>query len=712
MKKLELFIIRDNELFLEEDSFNLKLLYNLYIRKFFQKNYNSLYEKKTISILEYISNRIINIKDISYNELICISKKNNRIELFSLLDGIDKSIYKKIIDFLEIAEIYNDFKTIQFSSLQKLLNFIENFKTINIEMEKKKTNLRYLHEIFKFLKEKMISNNLFQKIMEKTNFTKKVFDGLFEEIINIFDYERKIEENNFIHFFFLFNEREKNNIIKNLLECLYLYNIIYFSYEKVILHNIKYETIFNISESQIYKGKIKMLYMHEKNKITKVYELFLNIKLKIKNEKDKGKKNSEKAEINFNEFYSFLLFLDINPDSICNVEANELINIILNKKPIRIISIISEKIEALEFLLSITSQDCKNLRELAGEVHGGNNQNFLSIEDLNFFEKIVESFEIIKNQVNNEKEFISNLSIQLEEDELKKYLEKYPQYKEFFSENLDKNKFTSEVIQKILNNSQFLILNSNKNNFKAFYKNEGEELKLEKDSYKIYKDFDFNYMIYLRDRALERYKITDSFFPENKGQNNDFTKNLEKEEKRIFERNQIFSEYVRQINELLNLLKEISQKGYIYYFEDEEVNKNKENKENKDIISYFKNIENNNDISLLKIKIKIENNDEEGSYKALYFLNGEENKNFLDIYKIIENIHIKIINIQKNAYMTKNYINFIYGKQFHLFFDYFYKQKINENFNYFLYYFTSCENFNLKSVAKSNQHPILKMILI
>jgi len=203
----------------------------------------------------------------------------------------------------------------------------------------------------------MISNNLFQKIMEKTNFTKKVFDGLFEEIINIFDYERKIEENNFIHFFFLFNEREKNNIIKNLLECLYLYNIIYFSYEKVILHNIKYEEIFNISESQIYKGKIKMLYMHEKNKITKVYELFLNIKLKIKNEKDKGKKNSEKAEINFNEFYSFLLFLDINPDSICNVEANELINIILNKKPIRIISIISEKIEALEFLLSITSQD-------------------------------------------------------------------------------------------------------------------------------------------------------------------------------------------------------------------------------------------------------------------------------------------------------------------------------------------------------------------
>jgi len=138
LKKLELFIIRDNELFLEEDSFNLKLLYNLYIRKFFQKNYNSLYEKKTISILEYISNRIINIKDISYNELICISKKNNRIELFSLLDGIDKSIYKKIIDFLEIAEIYNDFKTIQFSSLQKLLNFIENFKTINIEMEKKK----------------------------------------------------------------------------------------------------------------------------------------------------------------------------------------------------------------------------------------------------------------------------------------------------------------------------------------------------------------------------------------------------------------------------------------------------------------------------------------------------------------------------------------------------------------------------------------------
>ena len=84
-------------------------------------------------------------------------------------------------------------------------------------------------------------------------------------------------------------------------------------------------------------------------------------------------------------------------------------------------------------------------------------------------------------------------------------------------------------------------------------------------------------------------------------------------------------------------------------------------------------------------------------------MNGRENGNYSDIYGIINNIYKNIINIQRNAYMKKNYINFIYGKQFHLFFDYFYNQKINENFNSFLHYFTNCENLNLKSLENPNK---------
>ena len=59
-------------------------------------------------------------------------------------------------------------------------------------------------------------------------------------------------------------------------------------------------------------------------------------------------------------------------------------------------NLLLQKIEALDFLLSTTSQDCRNLQELAGEVHGGNNQNFLSIEELLTIEKIIESLKAIQ----------------------------------------------------------------------------------------------------------------------------------------------------------------------------------------------------------------------------------------------------------------------------------------------------------------------------
>ena len=95
----------------------------------------------------------------------------------------------------------------------------------------------------------------------------------------------------------------------------------------------------------------------------------------------------------------------------------------------------------------------------------------------------MESFEYIKNKIKNNKNkneeeiIINNVLNQIEEEDLEKYLNKYQQYKEFFSENLDKKKFTAETIQKILNKSEFLILNSNDNNFKAFYKNEDNKRK-------------------------------------------------------------------------------------------------------------------------------------------------------------------------------------------------------------------------------------------
>jgi hypothetical protein len=266
---------------------------------------------------------------------------------------------------------------------------------------------------------------------------------------------------------------------------------------------------------------------------------------------------------------------------------------------------------------------------------------------------------------------ISNTINQLEEEDLEKYLNKYQQYKEFFSENLDKKKFTSEVIQKILNESQILILNSNNSgkNFMGYYKNE------EKDENLVYKGFNYDYMIYLRDRALTRAKINDSIFDKNN--NDEFIENLKKEEKIILRNNQLFIENVHQINVLIKLMDKISRKGFIYYLEDSEM---KKNNDKNDIVVNFGEIDKINNPLLLKIIIKIEKNGKE-SYKTQFLLNGEEYKSFNEIYETINRIYENIESIQRNAFSQKKYISFIYGKQFRLFLDYFLNKKMSEDLN-------------------------------
>ena len=285
-----------------------------------------------------------------------------------------------------------------------------------------------------------------------------------------------------------------------------------------------------------------------------------------------------------------------------------------------------------------------------------------------------------KNALNNNKNedeiIIINTHEQFEEEDLEKYLNKYQQYKEFFSENLDKKKFTAEVIQKILNKSEFLILNSDTKNFNAFYKNE------EKNSKDIYKAINYDYLIYLRDRALTRNKINDSLLEKN----DEFIQNLKQEEQIVSENNKIFVEIVRQINELIKLLNKIAQKGFLYYFE-ENVN--------------FENIDEINDILLLKIKIKIKKGNDE--YNIHFFLNGEEYTNYYEINETMNNIYKNIESIQKNSYLKKKYINFIHGKQFQLFLYYFLNNNQNENFNYYLNYFTTKEKYILNKFEYQNK---------
>ena len=425
-------------------------------------------------------------------------------------------------------------------------------------------------------------------------------------------------------------------------------------------------------------------------------------KKKVKHDKKENNENNENNNSSIALIFLILFSQGIKEEMINNMEINVLIDEIINSKFIKMINILFKNLEALNFLFSITSQDCRNILELAGEVHGGNNQNFLSIEELLPVEKLVESLEYIDNEIKNNKNqnedeiIINNILNQIEEEDFEKYLNKYQQYKEFFSENLDKTKFTAEIIQKILNKSEILILNSNEQNFKAYYKNEKVKDK------ELYKELDYDYMIYLRDRALTRNKINDSLLDKR----DEFTKKLKEEEQIISENNEIYIEIVHQINELIILFNKISQKGFLYYFKKNEIKNNIKNNEEKDIFSDFKNIEKINDILLLKIKIKIEKGNE--SYKISFFLNGEEYKNYYEINETIKKIFENIENIQRNAYFEKKYVNFIHGKQFQLFLNYFLNENKNQNLKYFLSYFTNKEKVDINKFDYQNKELNIK----
>ena len=196
-----------------------------------------------------------------------------------------------------------------------------------------------------------------------------------------------------------------------------------------------------------------------------------------------------------------------------------------------------------------------------------------------------------------------NLIEKININELYNFIDKYQQYKEFFSENLDKNKFTTETIQKILNYSEYIIRNSENNNFQAYYKEENI------DGIN-YKEFDYNYMIYLRDRALTRNKISDQVFMKKEEGSKEFYENLKKEQEKINQNNILFVSYVHQINKLFDILNKITKKGF--YFP---VSKDEEKKDNN--YNFFRELENKTNPLLFIIKIKIEKKDY--SYYCKYY---------------------------------------------------------------------------------------------
>ena len=715
-KLLNKFIIKYEELFIK-NHFNFLLIVDLYKKKFFELFKSSSYAKKIIEKLQTIINKINNLNNISLKQLEFLLNEKSLIDFFSTLDkdgflknNLAKDLEINISELRSMIEIknsdefllLNDYQRIKFSdqnkiieSIKKFIEEIEQGNTSGIDSLKEKfEKIKYVLKLVKDLQNKISSNYFFKSIKEKN-----MDISFFEKIIKIFDATKNDEINSdltpLFDEFLILDSEEKEKIIIDLNDYNNLLNIIYLNsdFENTKeFHKYEYN---KINENEMIKINKKIALVIIKYKIKDIYNNYISFQEKLKYKK-KSKKKSKKPK-NKNSIMqmldTFLSSLGIKEEIIFK-NINNIINEIMNKKFIKILNLLYKNSEAINFLFSITSQDCRNIQELAGEVHGGNNQNFLSIEELLIIEKLVESLEFIRAEMkkgldeekkNKDKIIINITQDQFEEEDLEKYLNKYQQYKEFFSENLDKKKFTAEVIQKILNKSEFLIFNGEEQNFEAFYKNE------EKEGQDIFKEISYDDLIYLRDRALTRNKINDSLLEKK----DEFIQNIKQEEQIILENNKIFVEIVRQINELMKHLNKISQKGFFFCF-----------RENKEKNSSFEMIDKINNILLLKIKIKIKK--ENDSCNIQFFLNESEYRNFNEINEVVKNIYENICTIQRNSYLKKKYINFIHGKQFNLFLDYFLNKNKNENFNYYLNYFTNKEKYILNDFVYQNSELNIK----
>ena len=423
-----------------------------------------------------------------------INECNNKV--FPILEEIKfsgfeflKTDIKKFIQIIETENI-NLFQEV--SKYKKifgeLIGFVNNF------CEKVFT------EIFCF-------NDLLLKGTIKINPNYKEIDSKFLSLLNILFSEKcnldcKYDDYILVIFDSFLDKRfdKRYDFLKSLYDCFLIYQNI-LNFDLFMLNGKKDIDDKNKNEDlDLKKIKNNIRIAYAKNIIyKKIYIPYNKVVLTIFD--DSQSEVIKEEEFTSKKFTTFLKSIKIEYEFI--IYSFEEIEILLEKinkrKIIEIFNKLNENIKSLKFLLSITSKDCINIQEFAGEVFDGNNQNFLSLEDLRFIEKLVELFESIRNfdykfYKKDDNFIIEHLREKLEPEEnnLIKYINNCHEYERIFNENLNSNKLITETIQKILNKSEFFLMNSDIEFFNGFIIE--DENKPESINY--------DFLIELRDRAI------------------------------------------------------------------------------------------------------------------------------------------------------------------------------------------------------------------
>ena len=594
-------------------------------------------------ILEYIKNY-----NISYNELQKFKTSNlkneliNKLKLLNIKKTLKEEEIKEIVENIinnnekiklqiNLLENYLYIDTVFFSiskhsEIIELENLLEKLRNGNIDEINKNENKfkefknmypeEYLKEkivlstsmffvsIFNHLKKKIKNDEGIQNIFEEALKHYKTLIYLFDKIPNpkveeeIFDVILKTVRKN--------NERiiSEMQLIRN-----------YFGLEN--LDKLKFDDI--VEKLKLFSKKIEIvniingicLFLNKKNvEYTNFFSNLMNIKSNL------STKNINISKIN--EIFKELKKENLNIIDNMNKENNDYLQIFTEfyLKP-----------QALDFLISLSEEDCRNFQEIIDE----SDNNFLissDIQDLEKCRKFIDDIKADDNKSLTDKKLINIFIKNANENKnislyFNIFFNNYFKIKELKSQKFEKietNKTKSKNISKfslfslLINNDCENIKDEQDNNTFVYFEGKYESNNQENDD-KNFKKISFPELLELREVSMLNKKH------ENKS-------NQKKEEEDIIKFNKKFIQNIKEIIYIFHLLEEIVQKGYH---------------------------------EKIQIFILLKNN--ETSYEINDII---KNEKFEKIKNLLNEILENMTNSQLNAYKSNEtqLIRFIYGRQF------------------------------------------------
>ena len=588
-------------------------------------SYNDLDKFRNLKKEKELENKIetLNVQKIlkeeEIKEIVQNLKKNKeriktQINLLERYHYVDTTFFNisKHLEIMEIEELLDKIKNKNIDEIDKNK---EKFDELNKKYPKEYLDdITYLStsifftSIFNHLKKKNPNTEGIQNIFKEAKNHFKSLTYLFEKIPNskiddeIFDVCLKVIRKNETRI------KAEMNLIQK-----------YFEVET------DYETKFEeIGDSlNLYSKKNEMvniingicLFLDKKEAKKTSY---LDNLMKIKNDLSSKSINTSKI----NEYLKELSKENLN---IINDQKN------INNDYLYIFADFYTKPEAFIFLLELTEEDCRNLQEVI-DVSDNNFLISTDIQDLEKCRKFLSNIKSDKKDQQTDRELIEDFISRAKENKnislyFNSFFNNFSQIHELKSQKFEKVETNKTKSKKIAKDSIFnLSINNtikkdiNDNTFVLF---SGQYKSLNQESNEfVLKNITFMELLELREVSM-------------------LNKNIEntKKEEDIFEYNKQFTQNIKEMINVYNLLEQIAKKGY----------------HKKIAITIF--IKNNQSSYKLKDVLNKDNGKRMSIIKDISY---EKCKNILN--KILENI----INSQINAYKSIDtyLITFIYGRQF------------------------------------------------